>query len=303
MQNNDLKSLVTQIHDNLLDLIDQQEHATKEQVINYLKNAVTTVESIDDGQLDSIDNAKAAFKNAYKEIAEKSLSSYKNSNGRFEKLTQMHEETVNKCQEPHIDLNVLTEKFNEIQSHMSDEVKKANAVISQLSDKVRILEETSTIDALTKVYNRRALINYLNKTCESKKNNYEMHILMLDIDDFKIVNDTYGHIAGDKILIYIANILKKTLRDGDKIFRYGGEEFVIALNRIDNSKCLNITNRLLDLIRTNKLIYKGYDIKVTISIGTTKYSQNDTPDSLLARADKALYRAKTNGKNKMYTEV
>ena len=141
MQNNDLKSLVTQIHDNLLDLIDQQEHATKEQVVNYLKNAVTTVESIDDTQLNSIDNAKAAFINTYKEIAEKSISSYKSSNGRFEELTQMHEKAVNECQNPHIDLDVITQKFNEIQSHMSDEVKKAGCGGSRqvLQDRPRII--------------------------------------------------------------------------------------------------------------------------------------------------------------------
>lgn len=302
MQNNDLKSLVTQIHENLIDFIDQQEHTSKEQVINYLKNAVITVENIDDAQLDSIDNAKAAYANTYKEIAEDSISSYKSTNVRFEKLTQIHEETINQCQDSHIDLDLLTEKFNEIQSHMSDEVLKANQIISELSDKVKVLEETSNIDALTKVYNRRALIKYLSNMCDNKAN-YELHFLMLDVDDFKKVNDTYGHLAGDKILIYIANILKKTLRDGDKIFRYGGEEFVIILNRIDNAQCLSITTRLLELIRANKLIYKGHDIKVTISIGATKYVQSDTPDSLLARADKALYIAKNSGKNKMHSEV
>ena len=114
--------------------------------------------------------------------------------------------------------------------------------------------------------------------------------------NFKVINDTYGHIAGDKILIFIANILKKTLRDGDKIFRYGGEEFILILNRLDNIHCLKIASRILELINKNKLIYKGESINVTVSIGTTIYNISDTPDSMIHRADKALYRAKKDGK-------
>ena len=302
MQNNDLKSLVTQMYDNLLNHIDQQENTTKEQLVNYLKDAVTTVQSIDDQKLNSIDTAKEAFTNAYQEIADSSLSSYQTTNERFEELTQMHVDTINEYEE-HINLPIITEKFNEIQAHMNSEVQKANQIISQLSHQVKILEEASTVDALTKVFNRRALISHLNKVCANDGVPYELHVLMLDIDDFKLVNDTHGHVAGDKILIYIANILKKTLRDGDKIFRYGGEEFLIILNRLDESNCRKITSRLLELIRSNQLIYKGVNIQVTASIGTTKYIQTDSPDSFIARADKALYNAKNNGKNQMYSEV
>jgi diguanylate cyclase len=303
MQNNDLKSLVTQMYDDVLDLIDKNKNATKEQVLGYLKDAVLTVETIDDSELDSIEHAKAAFTSTYKEIVEKSLSSYKDTNGKFEELAQIQEKTIDECQAPHIDLPLLTQKFNEIQTHMSDEVKKANAVISQLSNQVKVLEEKTNIDALTKVFNRRSLISYLNKICTNDNMKYDLHFLMLDVDDFKIVNDSFGHVAGDKILIYIANVLKRTLRDGDKIFRYGGEEFAIVLNRVDDNTCKLITSRILDLLRENKLIYKGQEIQVTASIGSTKYIKNDTPDKLIARADKALYRAKSTGKNRMYSEV
>ena len=104
------------------------------------------------------------------------------------------------------------------------------------------------------------------------------------------------------MLIFIANTLKKTLRDGDKIFRYGGEEFIIILNRIDDIHCKATTNRLIKLIRENKLIYKGSDIQATISVGATKFKEGDSPDSLIARADTALYKAKENGKDQLYTE-
>ena len=303
MQNDDLKSLVTQMYDDLLNYIDLEENTTKEQVVEYLKDAVSVVENLNDEDLDSIKHAKLTFTNAYKEIANKSLLSYKDTSGKFQELTQMHVETLNECHEPHINLPELTQKFNDIQQHMSDEVLKANSVISQLTEQVKKLEETTQIDALTKVFNRRALIKYLNKICAIKRGNYAPQLLMLDIDDFKKVNDIYGHIAGDKILIFIANILKKTLRDGDKIFRYGGEEFIIILNRIDDQRCKAITLRLLELVRSNKLIYKGKNIQVTTSIGATKYRVGDTPDTFIARADSALYKAKESGKNQMFSEI
>lgn len=302
MQKDDLKSLVTQMYVNLLDQIEAENGATIEQVAGYLKDASNTIAGIDESKLRSIDETKLLFTNAYKEIAKESLSSYHDTNVKFEQIAQMHEKTVNDC-DSLINLPALTERFNEIQTHMSDEVKKANNIIQQLFEQVKTLEETSNLDSLTKVYNRRALSSYLEEICSKENINYELHLLILDVDDFKIINDTYGHVAGDKILIFIANILKKTLREGDKIFRYGGEEFVIILNRIDCIHCKNITERLLELVRKNKLIYKGKSVNVTMSIGTTKYRQNDTPDTLLSRADKALYKAKHSGKNQMYSEV
>jgi len=301
MQNDDLKSLVTHMHDNLLDLIDQQDNATTEQVVTYLQDAISTVEGIDDSKHNSVKDAKESFTNAYKEIAVSSLVSYRSTSGRFQELTQMNEDTLEECEK---NLSpVVPEKFGEINSGMNEEVIKANAIITQLMQQVKTLEKTSNMDSLTKVLNRRALTSHLNKICTGEGIPYELHLLVLDIDDFKLVNDEHGHIAGDKVLIYIANILKKTLRDGDKIFRYGGEEFVIILNRTDYENCVLITERLLEIIRSNNLIYMGKSIQVTASIGTTQYRQTDKPDTIIARADKALYHAKSTGKNKMHSEV
>ncbi len=297
MEKNDLKALVEKIYENLLERIDEEKDATKGQVIHYLKDAIDIVSNIDDRDIDSIEHAKAAFNNSYKELVTKSLSSYKSTNEKFGELTQLNEETLQQCNNQQIDLKTLTTKFSEIQSHMTEEVKKANQVISELSQKVKTLEETTNLDPLTKVFNRRALISYLNNVCSTKEIPYTLHLLMLDLDNFKTINDTYGHIAGDKILIFVSNILRKTLRDGDKIFRFGGEEFTIILNRNSDEECELIANRILKIISSNKLVYMGENISVTASIGMTKLFAKDTPDSLLSRADKALYASKHNGKN------
>lgn len=302
MQKDDLKSLVTQMYKELLDSIDSQETPSKEQVIDYLEDAVNTIKKIDDDEIDSIEHAKLAFTNAYKEIAKKSISSYKATNDKFEELGKMHQSALEEVQDKLIDLPTITSKFNEIQSHMTEEVQKANSIITQLNMQIKALEEDSNLDGLTKVFNRRALDRYLTKITQKGQLKHELHLLILDIDDFKSINDSYGHVVGDKILIFIANLLRNTLRDGDKVFRYGGEEFVIILNRITETKCLEIAQRILKTISTNTLLYKGKSVNVTISIGATKYAEGDTPESLIARADKALYNSKAQGKNQLNME-
>ncbi|SFV69437.1 diguanylate cyclase (GGDEF domain) [hydrothermal vent metagenome] len=303
MKKDDLKSLVTQMYEELLNNIDSQETANKEQVVHYLEDAIDTIKKIDNDAIDSMEHAKLAFTNAYKEIAKKSISSYKATNDKFAKLEKMHQSALEEVQDKLIDLPSLTSKFNEIQSHMTQEVQKANSIITRLNMQIKTLEENSNLDALTKVFNRRALDKYLLKVTKKGLIKHELHLLMLDIDDFKSINDTYGHIAGDKILIFIANLLKNTLRDGDKVFRYGGEEFVIILNRITTVKCTEIAQRILKTIGTNTLLYKNQSINVTVSIGATKYVNGDTAENLILRADRALYRSKKHGKNQLNREV
>jgi len=302
MEKDDLKSLVTQMHKELLENIDSQEQANKEQVIKYLQDAIRTIRKIDDNKIDSIEHAKLAFTNAYKEIAKESLTSYKKTNGKFEELTKLHKETFEEFKPHFIDVPSITTKFNEIQSHMTHEIQKANEVIQMLSSQIKDLEEDSHLDGLTKVFNRKALNHYLEEITKKGSLQHELHLLILDIDDFKKINDTYGHIAGDKILIFLANLLRKTLRDGDKVFRYGGEEFVIILNRVDTNKCEEIARRILHNVSANTLLYKGESVKITMSIGSTRYVAGDTPESLIERADRALYKSKTKGKNQLNME-
>jgi len=299
MQNKELKSLVTKLYDNVLSLIDTQESTSKEQLVHYLQDAIKVVEGIKN---EDIKSGKVLFENPYKEVATSSLSSYEKTNTKFKKISEIHRKTLDQCMSDQINLPLLTEKFSEIQQHMSDEVIKANQIISKLSTQVKELEKKSNIDGLTKILNRRALDTYLSQILQiPEKQNF--HLLLLDVDNFKMVNDKHGHIAGDKILIYMANILKKALRGEDKIFRYGGEEFVIILHNVNNTTCLATSTRLLELVRESKLIYKGTNLSVTISMGTTPHHENDSPEMLLNRADKALYKAKRSGKDKICSEI
>lgn len=304
MKKDDLKSLVTQLYNDLIDNIDAQERPNKDQIAEYLQDAAITIQSIHENEIDTVEHAKQAFTNAYKIIAEQGISSYQETNEKFLDLTEQHQASLEEYkQNSLVDVQVITNKFDEIHQHMTEEVHRANNIIHSLHERIKQLEENSQLDPLTRVYNRRALNSYIHKICEKGKLQHELHLLILDIDDFKNINDTYGHVAGDKVLIFLSNLLKKTLRDGDKIFRYGGEEFIIVLNRIDNDHCSQISQRILKLISTNKLIYKGTTLQVTVSIGSTSYHDGDTMEDLIERADKALYRSKTNGKNQMNMEI
>jgi diguanylate cyclase (GGDEF)-like protein len=289
MQKDKLISIVNKMCEELLMII-KDEDATKEQVANYLQESAQIIINSNSKDLKIMDFTQSLFYSAYKDIAKKSISSYANTNKNFKELAhQLHPETIN--------------KIEKIQTDMTDEVTKANEIISELTKQVKNLEEKSNIDPLTKVFNRRAMSSYLDKICSNTDKMYNFYLLVLDLDNFKTINDTHGHLAGDKVLIFVGNILKKTLRDGDKIFRYGGEEFIIILNRIDSQHCNKIADRLLNLIRSNKLIYKGVSLNITASIGATNYISKDTPESLIARADEAMYKAKKNGKDQIYMEV
>ena len=303
MQKHELISLANEMCKELITIIDNQEQASKEQLANYLFESAELVMNLNEKDINSTEFTETLFGNAYKELTKKSLESYAKTNSKIESLTNTHKEILLKCEKEDVNLPEVLRQLVDIQTQMADEVKKANTTIKHLSDQVVTLERNSNLDGLTKVYNRRALSTYLNEICSKKKSPHDFHALILDIDDFKMINDTHGHLAGDKVLIFIANTLRKTLRDGDRVFRYGGEEFVIILNRLDDMQCKNITNRIIDLIRNNKLVYKGVGMSVTMSIGATKFIQGDTPDTLISRADKALYRAKESGKDQAYSDI
>ncbi len=303
MRKDDLKSLVTQIYNDVLKNIDEHENPTKEEIASDLKSASDMIHTMSDEQIDSIEQAKALLANSYKEIAEKSISSYRDTNKSFEQITKEHKKTLTQHKNELIDYPSIKEKFDALQHNMSDEVQKANDLITKLTQEVKELEKNSNLDPLTKIFNRRALDTYLERVCAKGDLKHELHLLMLDIDDFKKVNDIHGHIAGDKLLIYLTKLLKKTLRDGDKLFRYGGEEFIIILNRIKEDSFFEITQRILESVRSNRLIYKGKSLCVTVSIGATRYHKGDTPTALIERADRALYKSKNSGKNQINVEI
>lgn len=192
----------------------------------------------------------------------------------------------------------LIDLFGTFQRQVIDELQAADETIVRLKLEIEKLERESNIDPLTKVHNRRALMNDLHEVLSfGKERDLDVHLLLLDADDFKSINDSFGHIAGDKTLIYLARLLQSSLRRGTRVYRYGGEEFIIILNRTEHMEAIKTVERILKETHESKLFYKGNNIHLTLSAGVTSHQKGDTPETFIERADKGLYRAKNDGKN------
>lgn len=239
----------------------------------------------------------------YKELAMKSIDSYAITNEKIGKITEEHADLLETSDTNSlINFEKITEKFNDIQTHLSDEVMRANEVIHTLLEQVKTLEVKTSLDPLTKTYNRYALHEHLRAILDKKTLGFEIFALMIDADNFKLINDKFGHIAGDKVLIFLAKLFKKALRDGDRVYRFGGEEFIILLNRTDIEGARLVAERLLTLCRSNKPLFQNQQISVTLSIGMTQLKEGDTIDTIIERSDTALYKAKNNGKDRLEME-
>ena len=162
------------------------------------------------------------------------------------------------------------------------------------------LTRLSRVDPLTLTGNRRALNNKLfTILADQKRQKNDVSLLLLDLDHFKYINDEHGHSIGDKVLIELTSLISKNIRPLDQIFRYGGEEFVIAPLYLNLQQASVVAEKVRVLIEQHVFIN---DIKITTSIGVAKYRENELAESWLSRADAALYQAKNEGRNRVVTE-
>ncbi len=189
-----------------------------------------------------------------------------------------------------------TEELNQLNRELESKVKERTKELSYLNDKLSLAANT---DPMTGIYNRRYFFDISKKILAvSQRKGISICIAMLDIDNFKDINDTYGHDVGDIVIKKSVSIIQKELREDDTLIRFGGEEFIIMM--IDTT--LDSTYNLCESIRKNLensyLIDK--DKKITISIGISEFQPNDKNiDTIVKRADNALYQAKRTGRNRV----
>lgn len=183
---------------------------------------------------------------------------------------------------------------------LQDELARKNKAMELANKK---LEQISVTDELTGLWNRRYLWDRLEEEItKARRFNQTVSCLMIDIDDFKVINDTYGHIAGDCVLIEISRILKGQCRNHDLLARFGGEEFIMVLHQTNLEGALQLAQRLVHAVDNGPFaIPDQKTLKATISIGVATYpSQNITDvNDLIKKADEALYQAKRKGKNRV----
>lgn len=164
---------------------------------------------------------------------------------------------------------------------------------------IETLEERATNDGLTGLLNQKTFRERLSSVLSRLDGRYECAVIMVDIDHFKRINDTYGHPAGDEVLKNISIIIRKTIRKVDMAGRYGGEEFVLYLHEADREKAIQVAERLRLIIGQTKFEFGGKEAGVTASLGIACYpSRSRDGRELLEHADEALYRSKQGGRNR-----
>ena len=174
--------------------------------------------------------------------------------------------------------------------------------IDSITDRVEKIEKESRLDHLTNVYNRQHIEKLLEiEYEESNINKWPLSVAFIDIDDFKLVNDTFGHLAGDEVLKSISNFFSKNIRQTDVLARYGGDEFILMLPGSTSDIAKSLLERLLSLFK-NEVIINVKDVKITasVSIGLATHTGMNGFGKLkdvLAAADEALYKSKNQGKN------
>ena len=195
----------------------------------------------------------------------------------------------------------------ELKSRVSAHLR-TKSYYEELLEKTRELEllmeelrSMSITDPLTGLYNRLYFNEKFKEEFErSKRLKIPFSLLMIDIDHFKRVNDTYGHDVGDKVLVAVASTIRSNVRSIDIVSRYGGEEFTVILLRTYKEHCLPIAERIRKAVEEKSIPVDGRIIKVTISVGCTTYSGEEDvkPEKVIKRADEALYMAKNQGRNR-----
>jgi diguanylate cyclase (GGDEF)-like protein len=191
-----------------------------------------------------------------------------------------------------VEIDELNNNFNNLISELN--IRTNNLIIEETK---RVYQEKlANTDTLTGAYNRRYLkefsADYLKIVKREKK---DLSLLILDLDDFKNINDTYGHEAGDLVLIEFVKLARKSIRDNDLIVRFGGDEFIVLLPNTNISNAKILANKIINKISEYNM---NKQVKFSISIGVSQYEEKDNSiESLILRADDSLYEAKRKGKN------
>lgn len=175
-------------------------------------------------------------------------------------------------------------------------------VSNQEANRLRLLEleQLAMLDPLTELANRRYLERVLASSMEEwSRYQTAFGLLFIDIDHFKAFNDTYGHDVGDDVLKFVAKTISSNARPFDLFGRWGGEEFVGILRNVSADVLLEISNRMLQLVRNAYIRHQNRSLHVTVSIGATLVTDKDTVESLLQRADELMYQSKKTGRDRV----
>jgi diguanylate cyclase (GGDEF)-like protein len=217
---------------------------------------------------------------------------------KIQKLTNVLNQKTELIQKNSIQIEKMVEDRTEELTGAKSELEQQLAEIYALQSS---LQEQAMRDPLTDLYNRRYMDDMLKKEfARALRKDYPITLILFDIDFFKKLNDTYGHIAGDKVLETLGGIFATHIRIEDYAIRYGGEEFLIVLPQVPYGRSLLRGNQIRQVIQQIEVEYNGKKMKVTVSGGVAGYPDHGTtPHEVISNADLALYKAKQMGRNRI----
>jgi len=226
----------------------------------------------------SLDEVKRAFK--------------QNHSGHFQKIHLSH---------PSEEFDSIVKAFNGMNEKLSETTVSLAVMKKVVEERTHVLEQLSNTDPLTKVANRRALFERADmEFSRAVRGKNQLTLLLLDCDLFKAINDEFGHLIGDELLIHICDVCREEIRDIDFLARYGGEEFIIVLPSCDTLGGIETANRIQSSLAKHSVTVEDKQINVTLSIGVSMFSEwHESLDQLINDADKAMYQAKEKGRNRI----
>lgn len=186
--------------------------------------------------------------------------------------------------------------------NVKNEIGSLSQSLNEMADSIELdikkLQQKATTDELIGISNRRAFIKSLEHEIKrSHRYASPLSLLMIDVDNFKSVNDTYGHLIGDKVLKHFCGISQTALRDNDLMGRIGGDEFAFLLPETNIDSAIIVAERIRTAVEKSSLIYDSEKLLITVSIGATQLTKDDFIDTFQKRADMAMYTSKKNGRN------
>jgi len=197
----------------------------------------------------------------------------------------------------------IQQNFNVLHNEFQSKINELNEVSKKLIDSNSKFKKLSLTDELTSLYNRRSFdLRLIEETSRADRHKQELSLIMIDLDDFKRHNDTHGHQTGDKLLEELADMIRKSIRESDAAFRYGGDEFAVLLPVCDIKNAEHVAKKIVEKISIHqfKNVQGQLLEKVTISCGVACYKGN--LEAFVAEADKHLFVSKTSGKGLIITQ-
>ena len=191
-------------------------------------------------------------------------------------------------------------RYREEMNEARKQAETAESRVRRLEAELEQVSEQVSQDALTGTLNRRGLEEAMQREmARAERNQKPLCVAVLDLDNFKQLNDTFGHQAGDDALVHLSKVIKKTLRPTDIVARYGGEEFVILFGDTPLPQAVEVTKRLQRELTRRYFLHNNERLLITFSAGVAIWNPGDSQEVAIARADKAMYQAKVQGKNRV----